>query len=185
MSITTNLFSGWIGFGTALTGNAFSEPTDSAYARRPILFGPLSNGRAQDTLAGTIGPASAAWSPILFAGLFDASSAGNLLATWALAHPVMLAAGQTWTSQGAFTLTLDGEVGVSPLAPRSWAAGTRIGTVGSASVVTAAQTLQLSGGQLSGVGGGVSLTAIGSLPSTAPASGSGQLWNNGGVICIA
>ena len=185
MSTTTNLFSGWLGFGTALTGNALSEPTDSAYARRPVLLGPLSAGRAQDMVAGTVGPASTAWSPLLFAGLFDALSSGNLLATWALAYPVVLAAGRTWTSQGAFTLTLDGEAGASPLAPRSWFAGMRIGTVGDSRVVTAAQNLQLSGGQLFIAGGGASLTSVGSLPSTAPVTGSGQLWNNGGVICIA
>ncbi len=185
MSTTTNLFSGWLGFGTALAGNALSEPADGAYARRPVLLGPLSAGRAQDVIAGTIGPASSPWSPILFAGLFDALSGGNLLATWPLAKPITLGAGQTWTSQGVFTLTLDGEAGASPLASRSWVAGTRVGTVGNGCVVTAAQNLQLSGGQLSIAGGGISLTSVGSLPSTAPISGSGQLWNNGGVICVA
>ena len=184
MSATSNFFSGWLGFGATLTTTGLEEPVDSAYARRSIVLGVLSGGRAQDMVPGTIGPASGPWSPLLFAGLFDAPASGNLLATWPLAHPVILSAGQTWTSQGLFTLVLDGEVGQSPLSPRAWVAGTRIGIIGSGSVVSAAQNLQLLGGQLS-IASGTSVTAIGSLPTTAPASGSGQLWNNGGVICVA
>ncbi len=184
MTSTANFFSGWLGFGTAFAANALSEPSDQAYARRTVVLSPLFNGRAQDTIPGTIGPATQNWNALLFGGLFDAATGGDLLAVWPLPRPIVLSKGQTWTSNGDFSLVLDGDPALSPLATRSWIAGGRIGVIGGFSVVTACQNLQLSGGQLS-MTGGSSLSNGSSLPSAAPASGSGQLWNNGGVICIA
>lgn len=186
MNATINLFTGWLGFGSALAQGILSEPSDASYARRSIIFGPLYNGIAQDVLPGTIGPATTAWAPLLFAGLFDAATGGDLLATWSLPRPIALLPGQTWTSQGAFTLSLDGYAGSSPLTPRSWVSGTRIGAIRSGTTVTAMTNLQLVGGQLSAANSAAaSPITVGNLPSTAPATGSGQLWNNGGVICIA
>ena len=170
-----NFFSGWLGIGTALLANAVTEPADTAYVRRPIVFGPLFGNRAQDVGPGTIGPAVQDWGTLIVAGL----------ATWTLAQPLRLAPGRTWTTGGQFAITLSGDPATSPLVQRSWVAGSQIGTTPHGAPVVARQNLQLAGGQLSFLGGGGAVQSLGNLPNVSPPAGSGVLWNNGGVICIA
>ena len=185
---SANLYSGWLGIGTAFSADALIEPLDAAYGRRPFVFGPLFNGRSSDLFPGSIGPAATPWGTLLFAGLFDSPGGGNLLLCWPLARPVTIAAGQTWTSNGALALTLSADTTSAPSAVRTWVAGAQFGTVGGAALVaTACQNLQVCNGLLSMLPTGASAPtqSLSNLPTVAPVAGSGQLWNNGGVICIA
>lgn len=182
---TAPFFSGWIGFGTGGSGNPVMEPVDSAYVRRPILYGPLAGRTAPDISSGSVGPAMVAWPPLTTAGLFNQPSGGNLLAWWSLQRPVLIAIGATFTTANQFGLTLT-TAPLSSDAPLVWWAGTLVGRTACGNPILAAQNLQVTSGVLSQLpstaGGALSLT---SLPTIAPASGSGVVWNNGGVICVA
>ena len=178
-------FSGWIGLGYTYTAGVIAEPTDSGYSRRVVTYGPLFNGRTDELGPGTIGPAASNWNSLVFAGLFDAASGGDLLAFWPLSRPITLAVGQTWTTSGMFGLVLS--VGSSTGAGQSvfWTAGSQIGTTTTGRPVIACQNLAVTDGHLSMVSAAATPVSLGSLPTISPATGSGQLWNNGGVICVA
>ncbi len=183
-------FNGWIGYGTAVQAGVLTEPADQAYARRPFVLGDLDSGIVADVGGGTVGPASTAWGSLGFAGLFDAQAAGNLLLWFALRSPVTVKAGGTITSGGG------GGVGghrfyfpdlqAYPLRSHLWPAGSVVASTSEGRLLTAGVALQASGGLLSAqtpvFGTGV---VMASLPAAQPATGSGQLWNNGGIISIA
>ena len=184
MPLAPAFFVGWLGYGTAFNSLELVEPTDSAYGRRPILYGPLDGCAAADVSAGSIGPAEVAWVGLSFVGLYDAVSSGNLLATMPLSPPRTVPSGMTLTDFRRFGLSVSFPGSLSSLTS-SWVAGAELGRNDSGSAVIACCNLQVSGGVLSAIGAPPSTLMLSSLPSVAPAVGSGLLWNNGGVICIA
>ncbi len=180
-----NFFSGWIGYGTAVQGGVLQEPADAAYARRPIVFAPLQNGMTFDVNSGTVGPSSAAWGTLNFAGLFDAVSGGNLLVVFPLPLPVTVGAGATYTT-GPGTNLISGCGMPNGLATHLFPAGTLVGVTPDGRMLVANIPVQLSGGTLSAQSSTFGTTVtMSTLPSQSPSAGSGQLWNNGGIISIA
>lgn len=180
-----SFFSGWIGYGSAVVAGNLQEPADLSYARRPISFSSLENGTAYDINAGTVGPSTVAWGMLAFGGLFDAVSGGNLLVSFPLAVPVNLGVGST-LSTGPGTNVITGcHVGSGALAV-SLPAGCIVGQTADGRSYTANIALQVIGGVLSAQAAsfGASVT-MGVLPSQSPTGGSGQLWNNGGIISVA
>ncbi len=180
-----NFFSGWIGYGTAVQGNVLQEPADAAYARRPIVFAPLQNGMTFDINSGTVGPSSVAWGTLIFAGLFDAVSGGNLLVVFPLLLPVTVGAGATYTT-GPGTNLVSGCGMPNGVATSLFPAGTMVGVTPDGRMLVANISLQLINGALSAQNSTFGATVtMSTLPSQSPNAGSGQLWNNGGIISVA
>jgi hypothetical protein len=145
------------------------------------MYGPLEAGYAEDVSDGTIGPSSTAWPALELVGLYDGASGGNLLAVLPLERPVNVAKGMTYTTSRKFSFRLSG-IGQESSLYCSWVAGSQIGSTWDGARVIACCNVQLEQGVLSAIAGAAGLSEI---PSIEPASGSGLLWNNGGVICIA
>ena len=183
--VATSFFTGWIGYGTLFNGLQISEPADGAYSRRPLSYGPLDGSCAIDLSTGSIGPAVAIWENLLFVGLFDAFTAGELLAVIPLDRPVTVLPGMTLTESRRFSFRLSVVPGSAETANLSWVAGMEIGKTINGTSVTACCNLQLINGAITALPSSSTPLTTTALPSIAPASGSGQLWNNGGVICIA
>ena len=178
-------FSGWIGYGAAVQGGVLQEPADVAYARRPIVFAPLQNGMTFDVNSGTVGPSSAAWGTLSFAGLFDAMSGGNLLVVFPLSLPVVIGAGATYTT-GPGTNLVSGCGTPADRATHLFPAGTMVGVTPDGRMLVANIPLQLNNGVLSAQSSTFGSTVtMATLPSQSPGAGSGQLWNNGGVISVS
>ena len=180
-----SFFGGWIGYGTAVQTGVLLEPADSAYTRRPIRFSVLENGLAFDVGGGTVGPASTSWGTLNFAGLFDSATAGNLLLVFPIAFPTTITAGLTYTTRPGSNVIFGRNLGTGS-GTQSFPAGTPIGSAPDGRQFVAVLPLQISGGVLSAQ----SLTfgntvTMATLPGQAPVSGSGQLWNNGGVVAVA
>ena len=180
-----SFFSGWIGYGTSLQAGVMQEPGDAAYSRRPIQFSMLENGMTFDLDSGTVGPSSVSWGTLTVGGLFDAASGGNLLVFFPLMTPAPIGGGMTYTtSPGVNMLVGDSlhggsrtqilpaasAIGVTPDG-RSWIANLPLQIVQG---VLSAQSLTF----------GATVT-MGTLPSLTPSIGSGQLWNDGGIIAVA
>ena len=180
-----NFFSGWIGYGTSLQNAVLQEPTDTAYVRRPIQFSMLQTGTTFDLVGGTVGPSSAAWGTLTVAGLFDAVSGGNLLAFFPLLMPVIVKAGMTYTT-GPATNLLSGHDLRDGAGIRAFPAGTAIGFTPDGRSVIANLPLQVNSGVLSAqtLTFGATVT-MATLPLQASVTGSGQLWNNGGIIAVS
>ena len=180
-----SFFSGWIGYGAAAQAGALQEPTDSAYVRRPIEFSALENGLAFDIFSGTVGPSSSSWGVLRFAGLFDAPSLGNLLLTFPLFMPITVGAGATYTTGAGANVFFGAGLGAGSIT-QSYPAGTAIGATPDGREFIANLPLQVSGGILSAqsLTFGATIT-MATLPAVSPASGSGQLWNNGGIVAVA
>ncbi len=180
-----NFFSGWIGYGAGVQASVLQEPVDTAYSRRSIVFAPLQSGTSFDMNSGTVGPSSAAWGTLSYAGLFDAASSGNLLVVFPLLLPVTIGLGATYTTGPGTNLitrcgTPDG------LATHLFPAGTTVGVTPDGRVLLANIPLQLSSGVLSPQSSTFGATVtMATLPSQSPSVGSGQLWNNGGIISIS
>ena len=179
-------FNGWIGYGSAVQAGVLAEPADAAYARRPFVLGDLDNGIVADVGGGTVGPAGAAWGAIGFAALFDAQTGGNLLLWFPLPVPVAVQAGGTITSGGGGNRFRFPDLQGGSFRTHLWPAGTVVAGTPDGRLLTAGVSLQVSGGtlgaQASVFGTGV---VMASLPAAQPTVGSGQLWNNGGIISIA
>jgi hypothetical protein len=180
-----SFFSGWIGYGSTMQAGVLQEPADPAYARRPIQFSMLENGLTFDIGSGTVGPSSVAWGVLTFAGLFDAMTVGNLLVVFPLVVPVTIGAGATYTTGPASNVMFGREL-VNASATKAFPAGTVIGITPDGRKMTANLPLQVNGGVLSAqtltFGNTVTMST---LPSQASTTGSGQLWNNGGIIAVS
>ena len=179
-------FNGWIGYGSTAQADVLAEPADAAYVRRPFVLGDLDSGIVSDVGSGTVGPAGTAWGAIGFAGLFDAQSGGNLLLWFPLRVPVTVQAGGTITSSGGGNRFLfpDLQAGASRI--HVWPAGSKVASMADGRLLTAGVPLQVSGSVLAAQASvfGTSVM-MSNLPGAQPAAGSGQLWNNGGIISIA
>ncbi len=180
--VATPFFTGWLGVGASLSQLVLLEPSDAAYARRPLLYGPLSGHDAEDVSSGSIGPATAMWS-IAFAGLFDAAQGGNLLACTPMSRPLTVAAGATLTQSQVFGFRLSIANPGGSFDNVACLAGAPLGQTRDGRVVTACSNLVISNGVLRALAS--QQTGFAALPVAAPPTGSGQLWNNGGVICVA
>ena len=180
-----SFFSGWIGYGTGFTAGALLEPADPAYARRPITFSRLESEVSFDIGGGTVGPASVPWGVLTYAGLYDALSAGNLLVVFPLFRPATIGAGVTYTT-GPGSNMLVGTGLSSHRGSLAIPAGALMGQTPDGRPWTTSVAVQVSNGVLAAqvVAFGNSVT-MASLPAQSPNSGSGQLWNDGGVIAVA
>ncbi len=183
--IMASFFSGWIGYGTGLQTGTLQEPADKAYSRRPIRFSVLENGLTFDIGSGTVGPSSAAWGTLTIAGLFDAVTGGNLLAFFPLAVPVVIKAGATYTTSSGSNVLFGRDLRDGS-AVRALPAGTLIGVTPDGRNVIANLPVQVSGGVLSAQSliFGATVT-MATLPLQAAVTGSGQLWNNGGIVAVS
>ena len=183
--IMASFFSGWIGYGTGLQTGVLQEPTDNAYSRRPIRFSVLENGLAFDLGSGTVGPSSVAWGTLTVAGLFDMVVGGNLLVFFPLMVPALVNAGATYTTASGTNVVFGRDLRDNS-GTRVFPAGTVIGLTPDGRSVTANLPVQVSNGVLSAqsLTFGATVT-MATLPSQAAGTGSGQLWNNGGIIAVS
>ena len=179
-------FNGWIGYGSAVQAGVLTEPADAAYVRRPFVLGDLDSGIVADVGSGTVGPAGAAWGPIGFAALFDAQTGGNLLLWFPLPVPINVQLGGTVTSGGGGNRFYFPDLKGGASGIRLWPAGSAVGGTPDGRVLTTGVALQVSSGVLAAQAPAFgSSVMMANLPAAQPAVGSGQLWNNGGVISVA
>ncbi|MCQ8277784.1 hypothetical protein NFI95_04915 [Acetobacteraceae bacterium KSS8] len=176
---------GWLGYGSSLAAGSLAEPNDTNYGRQPISFGTLDRTTLVDLTPGTVGPASVAWGAIGFIGVFDAQSGGNLLFWLTTSAPLSVAVGGSITSSaGSLRMVFPELGGSSPL--RVWPTGAVVANTVDGRPVTVGVPLQFAGGVISAQVPTFGTTvSMGSLPQSQPVSGTGQLWNNGGVISVA
>ena len=179
-------FIGWMGYGAGVTNNVLVEPADSAYSRHPLLLGDLNNGIIFNNCGGTVGPASTSWGSRNFAGVFDAVQGCNMLFWMPLERTVYVAASRTLTIATHSLRFLFPELRGGLGTTQTWPAGAVVAEVNGHLRATAGVMLQFVGGMFS-----ASFPVLGSsitmanLPSNQPTAGSGQLWNNGGIIAVA
>ncbi|MGI4796188.1 MAG: phage tail fiber protein [Janthinobacterium lividum] len=182
----TTLFNGWMGYGTALQAGSLLEPTDPSYLRRSFILGDVDYGIVNDVGSGTVGPATTAWGSIGFAALFDAQVGGNLLLWFPLSVPLIIQAGGTITSGPGATRLFFADLQGSQRTSLVWPAGSAVARTFDGRVLTAGVALQVTSGQLAAetvsFGNNVTMAV---LPTAQPASGTGQLWNNGGIIAVS
>lgn len=180
-----NVLMGWLGYGSSVSAGGFIEPADVNYARRPITLGSLDQTILVDLVGGTVGPAGTAWGTISYIGIFDAQIGGNLLLWLLTSSPVQVLAGTTISASAGSLQMLFRELGGS--APvRSWPSGAVVAMTPDGRPVSVGVPLQLSGGVISAQVPTFGTTvSMASLPQSQPAGGTGQLWNNGGVISVA
>jgi hypothetical protein len=85
-----------------------TEVTGGSYAREAISFGAASSGSASNDTAVTFTTATASWGTVTHVGIFDASTAGNLLAWAALGTSKAIGIDDTANfAIGDITVTLD------------------------------------------------------------------------------
>ena len=179
-------FSGWLGYGTTVTAGILAEPADPSYLRRPIVLGDMNAGIVGDVGSGTVGPASTAWGPIGFMALFDAQSSGNMLLWLPLPAPIVVQTGNTITTGNGGNSFSFNELRSNVGATRLWPSGSIVATTADGRPLTAGVPLQATGGLLSAQALAFGSTVkMASLPQAQPTTGTGQLWNNGGVISVA
>ena len=106
--VFTDIF---VGLSTADPGDdafGLAEPSGNGYARVAVAAWSRSGNEVDNDAAVTFPEASGAWGTITYAGLFDASSGGNLLLSFVLDTPRVITNGITPRfSAGEFNVTLD------------------------------------------------------------------------------
>lgn len=179
-------FQGWLGYGSAVQAGILAEPTDTAYVRRPYVLGDMDSGMVTDVGSGTVGPAGSSWGTIGYAALFDAQAGGNLLLWLPLPQPIVVITGGTITSGTGATRLRFPDLQGGHRNTFIWPPGGVAAWTSDGRVLTAGVPLQVTRGQL-----GAQTTAFGTtvtmptLPAAQPQAGSGQLWNNGGIISVS
>ena len=133
-----NLFTGWIGYGTAISGNTITEPADAGYARQPVIFSPVSPyGPSVNLQPFTLGN-FVAGQMLTCAAIFDAVTGGNCIAFWPLATVPQPAAGATLTIRaGAINLALIDTPRLLQNGSMPYQAGQIIGTHNKTTPITA------------------------------------------------
>ncbi|WP_428375192.1 phage tail fiber protein [Lichenicoccus sp.] len=180
-----SFFSGWIGYGLTIQGGALLEPVDPGYARRQIHFSPLQNGTCFDTSGGTSGPSVASWGTLACAALFDAVTAGNLLLWWPLSSPAVIAAGRTYTTSMGTNILFFHSLREGPDV-FGFPGGSTVAVTPDGRPVGTGVALQVVGGVLSANPATFGSTVVmPALPAAASTPGSGQLWNDGGVVAVS
>lgn len=99
----------YVGLFTAAPGEAGggTEVTGGSYARVALSTNAASSGVADNDVAITFTAASADWGTVTYVGIFDASSAGNLLMYAALSASKTISSGdQLSFAAGALDFTL-------------------------------------------------------------------------------
>ncbi len=179
-------FNGWLGYGTGVTAGLLLEPSDSGYMRRPYVLGNMDSGIVSDVGSGTVGPAAGPWGTIGFMGLFDAQIGGNLLLWLALRHPLKVVANGTITSGTGVNRFFFPDLQTASRSTFIWPAGAPVAQMPDGRLAVAGVSLQIINAQLS-VQTQVLGTAVtmGGLPTVQQITGSGLLWNNGGVISVS
>lgn len=179
-------FNGWLGYGTAVQNGSLLEPTDSSYSRRPFVLGDIDSGIVSDVGSGTVGPAAVAWGSIGYAGIFDTNVSGNLLLWMPIQLPVLVTLGGTITSGSGGNRFFFPDLQGSHRSTYVWPAGASVARTFDGRFLTAGVALQVTGGQLAAQAQTFGTTVtMGTLPAAQPVSGTGLLWNNGGIISIA
>lgn len=94
----------YLGLSTANpgdTGSTLAEPSGNGYARQPITFGAAANLQVMQSASVTFPQATAAWGTITHWAVFDAVSAGNMLAHGELGLAKAVVSGNTLTVPSA------------------------------------------------------------------------------------
>ena len=91
----TNLFLGLSTADPTDTGGGLAEPTDGAYTRVTMSFGAAASRAVTQSSALTFPQATAAWGDLTHYGVFDAVSAGNMLAHGSLTVGKTVVSGNT------------------------------------------------------------------------------------------
>ena len=179
-------FSGWLGYGTAVTAGVLAEPADSGYVRRPFILGDIDSGIVKDVGSGTVGPAVTAWGAVGYMGLFDVQVGGNLLLWLPLPQPIMVASNGTITSGTGANRFLFPDLQTAGRNTHVWPAGAPVAQTFDGRVLIAGVSLQVTAGRLAAQTQtfGATVTMAG-LPAIQQTPGSGLLWNNGGVISVS
>ncbi|MBB3175001.1 hypothetical protein FHR90_002848 [Endobacter medicaginis] len=174
-------FSGWMGYATSYSPGAFAEPTDTAYARRPVTFSQPGGSYSVAQNGGTVGPAGANWGLLVYVGLFGASSGGLPVLVMPLARPVNVPTGSTFSENAAaYTLRVFGARDGSTV----WPQGAIVARTQYGADCVTGTTVQYSDGAIKELALVMNAaTSAGSLPSQPGASGT--LWVNGGVISVS
>ena len=100
----------YLGLSTGTFGddNSGTELTGNNYSRVAVTFDPASGGATDNTGAIEFAAATGTWGSVGFFGLFDASSAGNLLIHGALASAKTIQSGDILKiNAGALDITID------------------------------------------------------------------------------
>jgi hypothetical protein len=85
-----------------------TEVSGGTYAREAITFGAAADGEVTNSAEVDFGTATANWGTISHVGIFDASSAGNMLAYGALASNKTVNNGDSFSfAIGTLTVALD------------------------------------------------------------------------------
>jgi hypothetical protein len=85
-----------------------TEVSGGSYARTAVTCGAAASGSIANSGAVTFPTASGSWGTVTHVGIFDASSAGNLLFWGALTASKTVASGDTFSfAIGALTVALD------------------------------------------------------------------------------
>jgi hypothetical protein len=104
----TNLFLGLSTADPLDTGAGLAEPSDGAYSRATITFGAAAARAVTQNAKLTFAQATAAWGVLTHYGVFDAVSAGNMLAHGSLTVAKNVVSGNTpsvATSEVAISFT--------------------------------------------------------------------------------
>jgi|TARA_R100000149_G_C5874167_1_gene137880 hypothetical protein len=100
----------YLGLSTGTFGddNSGTELTGNNYSRVAVTFDPASGGATDNTGAIEFAAATGTWGSVGFFGLFDASSAGNLLIHGALASAKTIQSGDILKiNAGDLDITID------------------------------------------------------------------------------
>jgi hypothetical protein len=100
----------YVGLYTAAPTDAGggTEVSGGSYARQAVTLAAASNGATQNSADITFPTATADWGTIVAAGLFDAASAGNLLAWNNLTASKTVNSGDTFKiTAGSLTISVD------------------------------------------------------------------------------
>ena len=179
-------FNGWIGYGTNLVAGMLAEPVDSGYMRCFLVMGMMDLFIFIYVGSGTVGPAVTAWGVIGYMGLFDAQVGGNLLLWAPLPLPIKILANGTITSGTNANRLRFPDLQAADLTTHLWPVGAPVAWTADGRVLTAGVPLRITNMQLAAQRQ-VFSTAVtmAGLPTTQQTSGSGLLWNNGGVISVS
>jgi hypothetical protein len=91
----------------SMTGSTITEPSGGAYARKAhSAWDTASAGASENTGAITFTEATASWGTIVYAGLVDASTAGNLLVFLDITNQAVASGDTVEFADGDFNITL-------------------------------------------------------------------------------
>ena len=140
------LFVGWLAECTATTTTTCTELTGSGYARQPIILATPLFGKAVNTAPYSF----ASTGTIAGRALYDAATAGNLVAVMPLATPLVVSQPGDRGDVGSLSLTVTALVAVpnGSFSQAAVASGAAIGPTQDGSAATAGSALTITRGEM-------------------------------------